>query len=353
MGYWWVELGGEDHGIHDTERLRDELLKVTYGIWDHLKNHCPNGKATENWALDWIQFLPAKRESRRYRGAHVLTQNDIESEGRFEDIVAYGGWTMDDHHPAGIRAVEIGSPATIFHPAPSPYGISYRCLYSRDVENLMFAGRDASCTHAAMSSTRVMGTCCSMGQAVGTAAALAVEEGVDPAGVDNHIDELQQALLGDDAYIPWVRQRYSDLTSESDLQASSGDPACVRDGTNRPVGNVIHGWKCRSGDWIAYQFPRPSMVTSAGLVLGSGLDKNVAMSYHQKDDQLTSPPAVMPRSFRLEGLSDGGWKELITVKDNYQRYRRFPVQRKLKGIRCVLESTWGSDTSRVYAFFVE
>ncbi|HET6457159.1 MAG TPA: FAD-dependent oxidoreductase, partial [Armatimonadota bacterium] len=163
MGYWWVELGGENDSIHDTEKLRDELVKIVFGIWDHLKNHGDHG--AENWALDWVQFLPGKRESRRYVGDHVLTQNDIESEGRFPDIVAYGGWTMDDHHPAGFL---YKGPPTIFHPAPSPYGISYRCLYSKNVENLMFAGRCASMSHAAMSSTRVMGTASSMGQAVGT-----------------------------------------------------------------------------------------------------------------------------------------------------------------------------------------
>jgi len=66
MGYWWVELGGEDDSIADTEKVRDELLKIVYGMWDHLKNHGDHG--AENWALDWVQFLPGKRESRRYIG---------------------------------------------------------------------------------------------------------------------------------------------------------------------------------------------------------------------------------------------------------------------------------------------
>ena len=100
MGYWWVELGGEHDSIHDTEMLRDELLKIAYGVWDHIKNRGDHG--AENWALEWLQFLPAKRESRRYIGDHVLTQNDIEAEGRFGDTVAYGGWSMDDHHPSGF-----------------------------------------------------------------------------------------------------------------------------------------------------------------------------------------------------------------------------------------------------------
>jgi hypothetical protein len=176
--FWWIELGGEHDSIHDTELLRDELLKVAFGVWDHIKNR--GGHGAENWVLEWVGFLPGKRESRRYVGDHILTHNDIRAEGKFDDLVAYGGWTMDDHHPGGIR---YAGPPTIFHPAPSPYGIPYRSLYSRNVENLFFAGRNISATHAAMSSTRVMATCAIMGQAVGTAAAIATRDGLTPRGV--------------------------------------------------------------------------------------------------------------------------------------------------------------------------
>ena len=353
MGYWWVELGGEHDSIHDTEHLRDELLKITYGVWDHIKNRCPNRQEAENWALEWIQFLPAKRESRRYVGAHVLTQNDIETEGRFEDVVAYGGWSMDDHHPAGFNAVKIGAPATIFHPAPSPYGISYRCLYSRNIENLMFAGRDASCTHAAMSSTRVMGTGCSMGQAVGTAAALAVARGISPAGMQGHIEELQQELIHDDAYLPRVGQVFSDAVIGASLSVSQGDPEPVRDGVNRPVGNDGHCWSCRAGDWIAYRFQMAIHVTRVTVILDSGLDQNVALSYHQKDGQLTAPPDVMPKVFRIEGLIRDAWHELVCVDRNHQRLCRFTVDRDLDGIRFVVEETWGAEETRLYSFYVD
>ena len=124
--------------------------------------------------MEWIVSLPGKRESMRYVGDHVLTQNDVQSEGRFADLVAYGGWTMDDHHPAAFRYP--GQP-TIFHPAPSPYGIPYRSLYSRNIGNLLFAGRNISATHMAVDSTRVMGTTALLGQAAGTAAAVAVRHG--------------------------------------------------------------------------------------------------------------------------------------------------------------------------------
>ena len=353
MGYWWVELGGGHDSIHDTEALRDELLKITYGVWDHIKNHCPNRDAAANWSLDWIQFLPAKRESRRYIGGHVLTQNDIEARGPFEDIVAYGGWSMDDHHPAGFEAVKIGAPATIFHEAPSPYGIPYRSLYSRNISNLMFAGRDASCTHAAMSSTRVMGTGCSMGQAVGIAAALAVAKGIPPVRVNEHIHALQQTLIRDDAYLPNVTQVFSEITTKARLTASCGDPEPVRNGTSRPIGNDDNCWICKAGDWIAYEFRNPMDLNSVTIILDSGLDQKVALSYHQKDNQRTAPPDVMPKSFRLEGLIGNEWKELHCVDRNHQRFCRFPVKLSVSGIRFVLAETWGAERSRVYAFYID
>ena len=352
MGYWWVELGGEQHSIHDTEDIRDELLKIAYGVWDHVKNRCPHRDEAQNWALDWVQFLPGKRESRRYVGAHLLTQRDIEAEGRFDDIVAYGGWTMDDHHPAGFNAVKIGSPATVWHRAPSPYGIPYRSLYSVNIDNLMFAGRDASCTHVAMSSTRVMGTCCSMGQAIGTAAALACQKGVRPAGMNEHVEELQQALLADDCYLPWMRQQFSDLTQSAELVASQGDPTPVRDGVNRPVGGNLHGWACGQGDSLSYLFTKRQTIGQATLVLDSALDKLIAMSLLQKDDQRPHVPKVMPRAFHLDGLVRGEWQPIVRIANNYQRLVRVEINRLLEGLRFVLEETWGSETTHVYAFYL-
>lgn len=353
MGYWWVELGEEHHSIYDTEKLRDELLKIVLGIWDHIKNRCPDRKKAENWALDWLQFLPGKRESRRYIGEYVLTQNDIESEGRFEDIVAYGGWTMDDHNPAGFYSVSINAPCNIFYPAPSPYGISYRCLYSKNIKNLMFAGRNASCTHIAMSSTRVIGTCSSMGQAAGTAAAIAVKNSILPCDVKKHIDNLQQTLLYDDAYIPWVKQKFSRNCIEAKLTSSSGNPEPVRDGINRPVGNDPHCWQCSENDWIEYQLNKVNPVNRITLILDSGLDKLIAMSHLQKDNQLTDMPETMPRNFRIEGKIKNKWHILSRVENNHQRLFRCEINKELSGIRFILEKTYGSKKSRVYAFYFE
>lgn len=352
MGYWWVELGGENDSIYDTEKLRDELLGITLGVWDHVKNHCVGKERAANWALEWIQFLPAKRESRRYVGDYMLNQNDIETGGQFDDIVAYGGWPMDDHHPAGMRAVRLGAPATVFHAAPSPYGIPYRSLYSCNIDNLMFAGRVASCTHAAMSSTRVMGTCSSMGQAVGTAAAIAVELGLTPRDVGAHIDRLQQTLIRDDAYIPGVRMRVHETSVYAIISSNQGDSRPVRDGVNRQVGDDPHCWVARPGDHVLYRLHKTMHVEEILLVLDSALDQNLQMSYHQGDMQLTSVPATMARSFRLDAHIGGGWHPLHVVKDNHQRLVRLPIKRQVEAVRFTLDETWGAESSRIYCFEV-
>jgi hypothetical protein len=76
MGYWWVELG-EENSIHGTEATRDELLKIVFGLWDHIKNYCPDMARAENWALEWIQFLPAKRgEQEVYRSTCPHAEGD-------------------------------------------------------------------------------------------------------------------------------------------------------------------------------------------------------------------------------------------------------------------------------------
>jgi len=353
MGYWWVELGGEQDSIRDTEALRDELLKIVYGVWDHLKNRCSIREKIQNWALDWIQFLPAKRESRRYVGDHVLTQLDIEAGGKFPDVVGYGGWTMDDHHPGGFNAVRLHAPATIFHHAPSPYGIPYRALFSRNITNLMFAGRNASCTHAAMSSTRVMGTCFTMGQAIGTAAALMNRIGCSPREFVSHVPILQQELLRDDCYLPGISQEFSALTTQAVLSAEVGTPEAVRDGINRPVDADLHAWTAPVGSAITYTFAHSEWVKEVSLVLDSALECNVAMSNLQEDDQLSAPPQPMPKAFRLEGLSNGSWSTLLRVQNQYQRLVRLPVGQRLDGIRYVLEETWGSSESRLFAFYLD
>ncbi|UQZ85166.1 putative FAD-binding dehydrogenase [Paenibacillus konkukensis] len=215
--YWWIEWGGELDTVHENERIRDELWAVIYGIWEYIKN---SGKFdAEHMTLEWVGSLPGKREYRRFIGDYVLNQNDILAQREFEDRVAFGGWSIDLHPPQGMYSAESGSKH--LH-ADGIYHIPFRSLYSANVSNLMFAGRNISASHVAFGTTRVMATCAVIGEAAGTGAALAVQHGATPRAVyREHLAELQQTLLRQDASVIGLRSAdVRDLARRAKVTAS-------------------------------------------------------------------------------------------------------------------------------------
>jgi hypothetical protein len=348
---WWIELGGEQDTIYDTEAIRDELLKIAFGVWDHIKNR--GDHSADNWVLDWVGFLPGKRESRRYVGDHILTQGDVRAEGRFPDLVAYGGWTMDDHHPGGMAWP--GEP-TIFHPAPSPFGIPYRCLYSRDVTNLFCAGRNISASHAALSATRVMATCATLGQAVGTAAAIATREGSTPRGVyEGCVDELKQTLMDDDCYLPWNTRQVPELAYRAALTASSGDPEPLRNGLERPIDGADNGWIAPPGAHVTYAFDCVEHVRALRIVLDSDLNRPEKNEHANRplDWEPVGVPKTLVRAFRIEVLdADGTWRVIYREENNYQRLVRVGLDLQARAVRLVPEATWGAQEAHLFAWDV-
>ncbi|GIP49056.1 hypothetical protein J53TS2_26470 [Paenibacillus sp. J53TS2] len=216
--YWWIEWGGELDTVHDNERIRDELSAVIYGIWNYIKN---SGQFdADRMTLEWVGSIPGKREYRRFLGDYTLTQNDILAQEPFEDRVAFGGWSIDLHPPQGMYAEESGSKH--LH-ADGNYHIPFRSLYSANVSNLLFAGRNISATHVAFGTTRVMATCATIGEAAGTAAALCAELGATPRELSRqHTPLLRQTLLRQDASVLGVaNEDAADLTRSAKLSASS------------------------------------------------------------------------------------------------------------------------------------
>lgn len=349
--FWWIEIGGLNDTIRDAETIRDELTKAAWGVWDYIKNRAPEREKAANWALEWLGALPGKRENRRYVGDHVLTQNDIRAGGDFDDIVAYGGWSMDDHHPAGL--LYPGKP-TIFHPAPSPYGIPLRSLYSRNVRNLLFAGRNISVTHAALSSTRVMGTCAILGQAAGTAAALCVKHDCAPRSLSSgdRLRELQRTLMDDDCWLPGLDRPVSDLARTAKLRGQGRDAPLVHDGLDRDRPGASHAWTASAGDALEYHWQQPVHVGGARFVFDSNLQhhKRMPCSYPQKGDRRMVPSSLV-RTFRVEVQDEAGrWRVAHRAENNYQRLVRVPLDVKAKGLRFVPEATWGDEAVRVFAF---
>ena len=336
--FWWIELGGEWDCIHDTDRCRDELLKICYGVWDHMKNRGDHG--VDNWELEWIGFVPGKRESRRYVGRYVVTQNDVEAEGRFEDIVAYAGWSMDDHFPAGFYYRD-GHP-TIYHPAPRPWGLPLRCMISENIENLVFAGRNISVTHAALSSSRVMATCAILGQALGVAVALAIKESCAVEQVN--IPLLQQLLMEEDCYIPWHKRALPSLTLEASCNAE-----VVRNGVDRGEENL---WIGAEGDFIEYAFDEERDVTGIRLVFDNDMNRsyhNMPCNYPLVQTRFHLPKTLI-RAYRLEGVDAEGRVVTLAVSDNHLRLVRHTVNWRVKTIRFIPLSTHGADTFRLFDF---
>ena len=127
-----------------------------------------------------------------------------------------------------------------------------------------------------------------------------------PAGMKDHMHELQQTLLYDDCYLPWMAQEFGPLTMNPQLIANQGDPEPVRDGFSRQVGDDPHAWEAHPGDTLAYLFPDQAHVDEVTLTLDSDLAKRIAHSWNANRLRcIYQIPPVMPKTFRIEGLSHG------------------------------------------------
>lgn len=218
--FWWLEYGGRRDTVHDTEAIKWELWKVVYGVWNHIKN---SGRFPEaaNLTLEWVGTVPGKRESRRFEGPYLLNQRDVVEQRRFDDAVAFGGWSLDLHPADGVYSPRSG--CNQFH-GRGMFQIPYRCLFSRNVPNLFLAGRIISVTHVAFSSTRVMATGAHAAQAVGMAAALCRKHGLQPADLcaAPRMRELQRELLRTAQHIPGLAlDDADDLVRQGRISATS------------------------------------------------------------------------------------------------------------------------------------
>ncbi|OAS23585.1 hypothetical protein A8708_25700 [Paenibacillus oryzisoli] len=232
-GYWWIEIGMPWNTVYENEDIRHELTRYVLGIWDWIKNRDPLTKElAANHAIDWIGQVPGKRESRRIMGHYLMTEHDPQNKTVFDDEIAYGGWFLDLHTPGGLLAPtsEHASSEGYDETSPymvksycGPYGIPLRSTIAKDVDNLMMAGRNISVTHAALGTVRVMATTALVGQAVGTAAAIALKRGVALADVPTQaIQEVKQTLLRDGCFLlNTMNEDELDLARKARVTASS------------------------------------------------------------------------------------------------------------------------------------
>ena len=193
-GDWDWETGADRDQATETERVRDYALRIIFGNWSILKNHsstAPEYQKFKEYSLKWIAYIAGKRESRRLMGDVILRQQDIVDEIYYPDASVTTTWTIDLHYPKKPKCACDAFMSNAEHVQITPYPIPYRTLYSKNIENLMMAGRNISVTHVALGTVRVQRTTGMMGEVLGMAAALCKKHDTSPRGVyENHLPEL-------------------------------------------------------------------------------------------------------------------------------------------------------------------
>jgi hypothetical protein len=289
MGDWDWETGLNRDQIEEFEFIRDYGLRVVFGNWAYLKNQSPEKDEIADRKLSWVAYVAGKRESRRLLGDVILCEQDIVNQRDFPDACVTTTWTIDLHYPAPENTEQF--PGKEFrtiaeHMRIQPYAIPYRTLYSRNVPNLMMAGRNISVTHVALGTVRVMRTGGMMGEVLGMAASICKKRQADPRGVyDRYLPELQQLMTqGVGAPPPppveskppaWLPSAGTNLARTAAVSVSGNYPKSIY-----PVSNINDGrfdvkdngtrWvsDSQSPGWVELAWDRPVAINAVRIVSG-------------------------------------------------------------------------------------
>lgn len=291
-------------------------------------------------------------------GDYVLTENDILSNTYFDDGVAYGGWPMDEHTAGGFDAVgQIPSKVRSFN---GFYSIPYGCYCAKDISNLMMAGRDISCSKLAMGSTRVMATCAIGGQAVGTAAAMASNRGLNPREFGKkHIQELRQELLKDDCFIPGLANKdEKDLALSAIVSATSEKtPASsVINGYSRNIDDEINEWISnginKDGEILSLKLNKPSSVSQIRVTFDPDLSEERCISVSKAflEKEPLGPAKDLVKDYAVIVLLEGKPVFEKKYKGNYQRHCITNLEKPILGdeIQIAVYSTNGSEDAKIF-----
>lgn len=243
------------------------------------------------------------RESRRILGEYVLTGADILTGRRFPDDVTRGFYPIDIH---SADSTGDGAGARLRR----SYGIPYRCLVPRKIDNLLVAGRCVSADHIAHGSLRVMGTTTALGEAAGTAAALCIRGSVTPRKLD--AKTLQDALKRHDAWPEpdeIVADNYALLTNGAKATADSHLDGRPKSAIGAIDGIVAKGQASRwlSDDsegphWLIVDFGRPRKISRVRLYCYD--PENAGDGYFLSDYQLQIDDGK------------GAWRDVATARAN-------------------------------------
>ena len=267
-GEWNWENGFFRDQIKEAEYIRDFGLRAAYGNCDFLKNRAKDKAKYAGRTLGWVAYVAGKRESRRLLGDVILKQQDVTGAVKYPDASFVTTWSIDLHYPVPVKGMtEEPFRSVAHHHRNRPYAVPYRCLYSRNIENLFMAGRNISVTHVALGTIRVMRTTGMMGEVVGMAASIASKHNTTPRGVyEKHLDELKERMSAGVGKGPipgpkpghgkirlqplapaWIKKAGPNLARSAKATASSQFPA-----VNYPVANVNDGRVSYSDNALRY-----------------------------------------------------------------------------------------------------
>lgn len=352
-GYWWLEIGGTEWNcVTDAEITRDEMLKIVLGLWDYIKNHSSKREQAKNYYLDWVGFLPSKRESRRIVGDYVLNENDILENKIFPDAIGYGGWHLDTHRPEGFYAFVNQTPHEVDKTVhfDGIYTVPYRSIYAKGLDNLLLGGRIISASHRAFASTRVMATCAVLAEAAGIAAAIAVKKGFTVPEVGNVIDELQQKIMKNGCYIPGFKNEDSnDLASRGSVSATNEVVGCeaenIINGFSRTIDGNSNMWQGKqNGDSVVLTLENKTKVKEVILTFDSNLSVEIMLSlskWHQVK-QAYSVPETIVKDYEVEYLLYGKTVKTEKVEGNYQRINKLSAGIECDQIKVTVTDTHGA-----------
>ncbi len=289
LGGWYWESGFDHDPIAEPEYIRDWNFRAMYGAWDCLKNV---DRVYPNHKLNWCAHISGKRESRRLMGGVVLSKEDLLGGRKFPDGCAPTGWKIDLHLPderyyAGFEGDGFIAKAH-YTDYPRPFWIPYRCLYSRNVENLFMAGRDISVTHDALGTVRVMRTGGCMGEIVGMAASICEARETSPRGVyAEHLKELKQLMskgVGKPTPRPPSLARLggnlalsAKVTTSGDRDPDKSPSSLINDGKADTHRNGLR-WlsSAEVPNWVELAWNEPQTIGAARVVSGYSVGGGVS-----------------------------------------------------------------------------
>lgn len=191
--YW--EYGQTLDLFRDGEEIRDHLLCALYGTMYNVKKAQPEKYA--NLEFEWIHHTFASGEFCRIMGDYVVNENEVREHEIFPDAI------VQQDGAICIHCME--NPTYDFRLTSwiwdirdmKPYWIPFRSLYSKDVPNLMMAGKQISVSRVVGCNTKLMANGAEHGVAVGCAASLCTKEGITPREIyEHHMPELMRMVSG-------------------------------------------------------------------------------------------------------------------------------------------------------------